>query len=103
MSHILSQLPGGVLAILTILLALIFLSAWKAPKWVRPIGSIALAFCAVHYLFSFMWGLSEIQKAGAISPTVMAGGLMTMNLLVMYSLLIYLVSHIISFIQKPNR
>ena len=103
MSHILSQLPGGVLAILTILLALIVLSAWKAPKWVRPIGSIALAFCAVHYLFSFMWGLSDIQKAGAISPTVMAGGLMTMNLLVMYSLLIFLVSHIISFIQKPNR
>lgn len=102
MSYILSQLPGGVLAILTILLVLIFLSAWKAPRWVRPIGSIALGFCALYYIYMFLLALCDIWKAGDISPTVMVGGMKSMNLLVMYALLIYFVSHVISFIQKPS-
>ena len=98
MKYILAQLPGGVLAILTIMLVLIFLSAWKAPRWVRPIGSIALGFCALYYIYMFL----RIQKVGDISPTVMAGGMKSMNLLVMYALLIYFVSHVISFLQKPS-
>lgn len=102
MSYILSQQPGCVLAILTILLMLIFLSAWKAPRWVRPIGSIALGFCALYYIYTFLLGLCDISKAGDISPNVMAGGMKSMNLLVMYVLLIYFVSRVISFIQKPN-
>lgn len=102
MSYILSQLPGGVLAILTILLVLIFLSAWKAPRWVRPIGSIALGFCALYYIYMYLLALCDIWKAGDISPTVMVGGMKSMNLLVMYGLLIYFVSHVISFIQKPS-
>ena len=102
MQQIIAQQPGGVLAILTILLVLIFLSAWKAPRWVRPIGSIALGFCALFYFFSFLLGLCDIQKAGDISPTVMAGGLKLMTITILYGLLIYLISHIISFIQKPG-
>ena len=102
MSYILSQQPGCVLAILTILLVLIFLSAWKAPRWVRPIGSIAIGFCALFYIYSFLCGLYVIWKAGDISPNVMVGGLKSMNFSVMYGLLIYFISHVISFIQKPS-
>ena len=102
MERIIAQLPGGVLAILTILLAMIFLSAWKAPRWVRPIGSIALGFWALYYVYSFMLGLSDIHKAGDISNSVIAGGLKLMNFGTMYALLIYFISHVISFIQKPG-
>ena len=102
MQQIIAQQPGGVLAILTILLVLIFLSAWKAPRWVRPIGSIALGFCALFYFFSFLLSLCNIQKAGDISPTVMAEGLKLMTITILYGLLIYLISHIINFIQKPG-
>ena len=102
MSYILSQLPGGVLAILTILLVLIFLSAWKAPRWVRPIGSIALGFLALFHFYSTLAALSDIQKAGDISPSVIAGGLKAMNWSIIYGLFIYFVSHVISFIQKPS-
>lgn len=102
MERIIAQLPGGILAILTILLAMIFLSAWKAPRWVRPIGSIALGFWAFHYVFSFMIGLSDILKAGDISNSIMAGGLKLWNFGTMYALLIYFISHVISFIQKPG-
>lgn len=101
MSHIISQLPGGVLAILTILLVLIFLSAWKAPRWVRPIGSIALGFCALSYLFGFFGGLYDISRASEISPAVMLGGLKLWQHMIYYGVFIYFVSHVINFIQKP--
>ena len=45
---------------------------------------------------------SDIYKAGDVSPNILAGGLKLMNFSVIYGLFIYLVSHIISFIQKPS-
>ena len=92
----------GFMSVLTVLLVAIFFAAWKAPRWVRPIGSIALGFCALYYIYMFLLALCDIWKAGDISPTVMVGGMKSMNLLVMYGLLIYFVSHVISFIQKPS-
>lgn len=102
MQQIILQLPGVNLAILTILLVLIFLSAWKAPRWVRPIGSIALGFCALSYLFGFFLALYDFNRALEISPAVMIGGLKIWNFFIVYGLLIYFVSHVISFIQKPG-
>ena len=102
MQRIILQLPGLNLAILTILLVLIFFSAWKAPRWVRPIGSIALGFCALSYLFSFFFGLCDINRALEISTAVMIGGLKIWNFFIVYGLLIYFVSHVISFIRKPG-
>ncbi|MBR4593724.1 MAG: hypothetical protein IKO33_03980, partial [Bacteroidaceae bacterium] len=75
MQQIIAQQPGGVLAILTILLVLIFLSAWKAPRWVRPIGSIALGSCVLFILYASLAALSDIGKAGDISISVLGGGL----------------------------
>ena len=102
MQRIILQLPGLNLAILTILLVLIVFSAWKAPRWVRPIGSIALGFCALSYLFSFFLGLYDINRALEISTAVMIGGLKIWNFFIVYGLLIYFVSHVISFIRKPG-
>lgn len=102
MQQLIAQQPGGYLAILTILLVLILLSAWKAPRWVRPIGSIALGFCTFFFFYSKLAACSDIYKAGDISPYILAGGLKLMNFSVIYGLFIYLVSHIISFIQKPS-
>ena len=102
MQHLIAQLPGGILSILTILLVLIFLSAWKAPRWVRPIGSIALGFCALSYIFGFFLGLYDINRAQETSTAVMIGGLKTSHWVVIYALFIYFVSYVISFIQKPS-
>ncbi|MBR5158775.1 MAG: hypothetical protein IKW84_04235 [Bacteroidaceae bacterium] len=102
MSYIFSQLPGCLLAILTILLALMFLCAWKAPRWVRPIGSIALAISAIHYIYGLILGFHDIQVAGDISPNVMVGGLKFMFIAWEYILFIYLISRIIGVIQKRN-
>jgi len=102
MEQIIAQLPGGVLAILTIMLAMLLLCAWKAPRWVKPIGSIVLSFYGIVYVYSFMIGLNAIQKAGDISTSVLMGGLKLTNFITMYALLIYFISRVISFIQKPG-
>lgn len=102
MQQIIAQQPGGVLAILTILLVLIFLSAWKAPRWVRPIGSIASGSCVLFILLDTMIALSDIWKAGDISISVLGGGLKLMTFTLIYGFIIYFISHIISFIQKPG-
>lgn len=102
MQQIIAQQPGGVLAILTILLVLIFLSAWKAPRWVRPIGSIALGSCVLFLLLNTIIALSDIWKAGDISISVLGGGLKLMTFTLIYGFIIYFISHIISFIQKPG-
>jgi hypothetical protein len=102
MQQFIAQQPGGILAILTILLVLIFLSAWKAPRWVRPIGSIAFGFCILFLLYTSMEVLTDIWKAGDISITVLGGGLKLMFFTLIYGFVIYLISHVISFIQKPG-
>lgn len=101
MQHIIAQQPLGVLAILTILLALMFLSAWKAPRWVRPIGSISLALCFLFILYATLVALWDIHITGGVSQSVLAQGLSATNWTIIYGLLIYLISHIIRFIQKP--
>jgi len=102
MSYTLSQLPGGLMTILTILLALIFLSAWKAPRWVRPIGSIAVAISAISYLIGTIASFESIYVADGISPFVMVGGLKQTFITWLYIIFIYLISRIISIIQKRN-
>ena len=41
---------AGFMTILTILLVAIFFAAWKAPAWVKEIGSFALVFGFLTYL-----------------------------------------------------
>ena len=81
---------------LTLLLALVFLAAWKAPAWVRNIGLISLA-CG--FLFGAM-GLYQMygvlqesyrafNEAGDISPII-------------YGISSFIVSQIAYLCQKPR-
>ena len=81
---------GGPLfmAILTLLLALLFLAAWKAPAWVRDFG--AYQAC------------DDIQKAGDISTPVLCGGIKCMLIAPCYGLIIYVVARIIKICQTPR-
>ena len=42
---------GGIFAmtVITILFIALLLAAWKAPRWVREIGHLALAFAAITW------------------------------------------------------
>ena len=106
---------GGVwiMTILTILLVAIFFAAWKAPRWVKEIGAIALAIGVLGLLFGLLQMFDALQKVSMmredvsglfdiISPGVLFGGLKVSMISLIYSIFIYIVSLIIGIIQKPK-
>ncbi|MBO4642930.1 MAG: hypothetical protein J5661_08775 [Bacteroidaceae bacterium] len=104
---------------LTLLLALLFLAAWKAPAWVRNIGLIALACGVLFGVFGVyqMFGvlqegmqetLNTMQETGDVSPSdldlspVIYGGYKCALVPVIYGLIIFIISLIIHLCQKPR-
>lgn len=103
----------GLMSVLTILLIAIIIAAWKAPRWVKEIGSIA---CALGF-FSLLLGLRQMFEAlqavgdqreavtcvfDLISPNVLFGGLKVALIPVLYGIIIYIVSRIVVLIRKPR-
>ena len=90
------------MSFLTLLLALVFLAAWKAPAWVRNIGVIALA-CG--FLFSVL-GLYQMydymQAHGEIAAAVVYGGYKCGLVPVSYGTIIFIISQITYLCQKPR-
>ena len=108
-------LEGGpwFMSILTILLVAIFFAAWKAPRWVKEIGSIARAFGFFSLLLGLRQMFEALQAVGdqreavtcvfdLISPNVLFGGLKVAMIPVIYGIIIYIVSRIVCIIQKPK-
>ena len=100
---------------LTLLLALVFLAAWKAPAWVRNIGVIALA-CG--FLFGMiglyqMYGVlqesfrafnetGDVSPSNLVPPPVIYGGYKLGLIPVIYGIIIFIISQITYLCQKPR-
>ena len=104
---------------LTLLLALVFLAAWKAPAWVRNIGVIALVcgllfgVLGLYQMFGYMQEhmqdtLKSIEESGYITPSgvdmspVIYGGYKCALVPVLYGIIIFLISLIVHLCQKPR-
>ena len=95
---------GGVpwMTFLTLVLLALLLAAWKAPAWVKEIGSFALAFGVLSFFIGFYIAAGDVVAAGGIEQHVIWGGFRVAIITTMYGLFIYLVSLIIRIIQKPK-
>lgn len=97
-------IQGGLLgmAILTILLVLLLFAAWKAPAWVKEIGQAALVwgffweFVGIYQMLDVLQGLNDVPTS------VIYGGAKVAFVPVMYGMLIYLASLVITLAQKPR-
>ena len=71
------------MSILTILLASVFLSAWKAPAWVWKIGLLAMVCGILFGVLGYYQINDAIQKtlleSGDIAPSVLMGGYKCMS------------------------
>lgn len=103
----------GTMTVLTILLVGIFFAAWKAPRWVKEIGLMALAFSFFMLVRSFRNLFSALREvAGAredisglfdlISPYLFFQGLEIYSIQISYAIIIYFVSLVIRMLQKPR-
>lgn len=100
---------------LTLLLALVFLAAWKAPAWVRNIGLIALAcgflfgMMGLYQMYTVLQGsLEAFNEAGDVSPAnlmppaVIYGGYKCVIVPIIYGTIIFIISQITYLCQKPR-
>ena len=91
------------MSILTVLLVCLLFAAWKAPAWVKEIGTAALVFSILSVACSWYNAASAVEMCnGDISPTLLWGGLKCCVVPLCYGLIIYLVSLAIRIIRKPR-
>jgi hypothetical protein len=95
---------GGIFAmtVITLLFVALLFAAWKAPRWVREIGHLALAFAGIMTLIPLYKAASAVMQAGDISPMLIWGGIKSLVIAPTYALIVYSVSLIIRIIQKPR-
>lgn len=102
LTYMLPTLPPVTMSLLTLLLIAVLFCGWKAPRWVKPFGSIAVALSAIAWLWKFIGAFLDIKMAGALSPMVFMDGFQIMIIIFLYGLMIFLVSRIIVLIQKER-
>ena len=94
------------MSILTLLLAFVFLAAWKAPAWVWKIGLLALVSGILFGILGYYQIQDAVQKtlleSGDIAPSVLMGGYKCMMIPVIYGFIIFIASLIINIFQSPR-
>ncbi len=95
---------GGVLwmTILTLELVGLLLAAFKAPRWVSSIGSIALCTGLLNTFLGLFNLFTVLQMAGDISPTLIFGGCRSTLIGIIYGISIYVISRIVKIVLSPR-
>jgi len=109
-------IAGGVgpMSVLSLLLIFILFAAWKAPRWIKEIGTFALVFGFLTYIiglyqmFDVLQEVADAQGEGItglfdlISPSILFAGLRIGLIPVIYGVIIYLISLVVRVIVKPR-
>ena len=102
------------MSILTVLLVALFFAAWKAPRWVKGIGALALLFGFLGTILGLQQVLSYLQGVAAekggeatgifdlIAPRILLGGVKVTLIPLIYGAIIDMVALVVSIIQKPR-
>ncbi len=95
---------GGYLgmSMITILLTLIFFAAWKAPAWVANLGRIAFAAGLIWCFAGIRQALDYLSSNPDTSMAIIYKGLKVTLIPAIYGSIVYVISQIISIIQKPR-
>lgn len=99
----LPTLPPVSMCLITLMLLFVFLCAWKAPRWIKPVGSIALAIALITITWPFLNTFREDAIYDyQIAPMVYYNGMTRFTLLLIYGVLVFIVSRIVYLIQKSR-
>ncbi|MCR8669504.1 MotA/TolQ/ExbB proton channel family protein [Aestuariibaculum sp. M13] len=95
---------GGTLfmTILTVLLLAVIVCFVKFPEWIKDMGILALSFGILGQIIGLYSAFKGIEQMGQVSQEMMAGGLKVSSITTMYGLLIYIISVILSLINKQK-
>lgn len=105
---------AGYMTILTVLLVAVFFAAWKAPRWIKEIGILALVFGFLTLLIGFYQMFEALQEVSMslgesvsglfdlISPGVFFGGMKVGLIPFFYGIIVYMVSLVLRIVKKPR-
>ncbi len=114
MFKVFMQGGAGYMTILTVLLVAVFFAAWKAPRWIKEIGILALVFGFLTLLIGFYQMYEALQKVSVslgesvtglfdlISPGVFFGGMKVGLIPLFYGIIVYMVSLVLRIVKKPR-
>lgn len=106
-SHTLADLylEGGyewTTAITLCLIALLF-AAWKAPRWVKEFGLLAMIIGFLSMMVGFYSVASFVQASGyPVSFTLLCGGLRVAFICPIYGMIVHGISLILRIVLKPR-
>ena len=98
------------MSILTVLLVALFFAAWKAPRWVKEIGSLALLgmILGQQQVLSYLQSVA-VEKGAEVTglfdltaPRILLGGLKITLIPLIYGAIIDMVAIVVSIVQKPR-
>ena len=87
LAYLLPTLPPVTMSLLTLLLIAVLFCGWKAPRWVKPFGSIAVALAFIAWPWKFIGVFLDIKLAGAVAPMAFFDGSQIMIIIFLYGLL----------------
>jgi len=93
--------PVGMI-IITLLFISLFFAAWKAPAWVKEIGTAALVVGVFWTLLGYLQIADFLAGHDDVAPNIIAGGIKVGLVPVLYGLIVYFVSLILRLIHKPR-
>ena len=84
-NYILPQLPPIGMCLITLALVFVFLCAWKAPRWIKPVGSIALSVTLISITWPYLATFCQDIKANYGAFTLWAVGIHSFTYCLSYS------------------
>ena len=90
------------MGIVTLILVLIFLAAWKAPAWVSNLGKLGLVTGILGTLFGISQMLDYLGGNAETPAAVIYRGLKVTLIPLYYGIFVYIIGLIISTVQKPR-
>jgi len=93
--------------IMILLLIGLCMAAWKAPRWVRPIGQISMIVMLLQLTFGIIQMYDCYQRLGFNAENSWSNGYIGMGMkpfisVAIIGVIIYLISLFISIAQKPR-
>jgi hypothetical protein len=90
------------MGIITLILVLVFLAAWKAPAWVSNLGKLGLVTGILGTLFGISQMLDYLGGNAETPAAVIYRGLKVTLIPLYYGIFVYIIGLIISTVQKPR-
>lgn len=94
--------PYFAMVFITVLLVLVLLCGWKAPRWAKAVGSVVLAYTFADFYFATARSFYDFSMQGDIAPMYVASEFTRDAIPLIYGLLVYAVARIICMIQTKT-